>query len=275
MLMKQWTKIILYAIGGLAVVFIVLVIVGAALFYQAATPQEGKTEIAGAYRYEVSLTTDAVLRNVTLILPLPVHNGTSVVGESLSGGGGYGVPDGWNLSVRRQNGTPMLVVAADNITPIYAPLPIAVTPGEETGETVTITYSSEYSGTTPILLPYEIGATVEAGSTYYTADREPGPIDTKHPLENEPVLSPKENIMPAADGKGYTYGCPLYLSCDAPAGANLTVVIRFSGTNEWWLLGWSYNTYTDLILAEIPAEEGWRSVGGTLATGEGRYLHGD
>ncbi|EJG06546.1 hypothetical protein Metli_0579 [Methanofollis liminatans DSM 4140] len=273
--MKRWTKIIAYALGGLAAIVLVLLLAGAVLFYQAATPQEGNTEIAGTYRYDVSLTTDAVLRNVTLIIPLPVHNDTSAIGEILSESGGYGVPDDWNLSVRRQNGTPMLVVAAANITPIYAPLPIAVTAGEEPAGAVKVTYSSAYSDATPILLPYSFGATVDGGSTYYTADLDAGPIDTKHPLDTEPVLAPKGNLTPAADGRRYTYDCPLYLSCDAPATANLTLSIRFSGSNEWWLLGWSSNAYTDLILAEIQGENGWRRVRGTLSTGEGRYFHGD
>lgn len=273
--MKRRTKIIAYALGGLAVIVLVLLLAGAALFYQAATPQEGKTEIAGTYRYDVSLTTDAVLRNVTLIIPLPVHNDTSAIGEILSESGGYGVPDDWNLSVTMVDGTPMLVVAAAEILPRYAPRPIAVTAGEEPAGAVTVTYSSAYSDATPVLLPYSFGSAVEAGITYYTADLDAGPIDTKHPLDTEPVLAPKGNLTPAADGRNYTYHCPLYLSCDAPAGANLTLSIRFSGSNEWWLLGWSSNTYTDQILTEIQAKDGWRSVGGTLSTGEGRYFQGE
>ncbi|MDD3111292.1 MAG: hypothetical protein PHU26_03245 [Methanofollis liminatans] len=273
--MKRRTKIIAYALGALAVIVLVLLLAGAALFYQAATPQEGKTEIAGTYRYDVSLTTDAVLRNVTLIIPLPVHNDTSAIGEILSESGGYGVPDDWNLSVTMVDGTPMLVVAAAEILPRYAPRPIAVTAGEEPAGAVTVTYSSAYSDATPILLPYSFGAAVEADRTYYTADLDAGPIDTKHPLDTEPVLAPKGNLTPAADGRRYTYDCPLYLSCDAPAGANLTLSIRFSGSNEWWLLGWSSNAYTDQILTEIQAKDGWRSVGGTLSTGEGRYFQGE
>jgi len=140
---------------------------------------------------------------------------------------------------------------------------------------VTVTYSSAYSDATPILLPYSFGSAVEADRTYYTADLDAGPIDTKHPLDTEPVLAPKGNLTPAADGRRYTYDCPLYLSCDAPAGANLTLSIRFSGSNEWWLLGWSSNAYTDQILTEIQAKDGWRSVGGTLSTGEGRYFQGE
>jgi hypothetical protein len=273
--MKRWTKIIAYALGGLAAIALVLLLAGAALFYQAATPQEGKTEIAGTYRYDVSLTTDAALRNVTLNIPLPVHNDTSAIGNILSRSEGYGVPDDWNLSVTMVDGTPMLVVAAAEILPRYAPRPISVTAGEEPAEAATITYSSAYSDATPILLPYSFGATVDGGSTYYTADLDAGPIDTRHPLDTEPVLSPKGNLTPAADGRRYTYDCPLYLSCDAPATAKLTLSIRFSGSNEWWLLGWSSNAYTDQILTEIQAKDGWRSVGGTLSTGEGRYFHGD
>lgn len=271
--MKTGMRAIAYALGGIAAVLLILLLIVAALFYQAATPQEGKTEIAGTYRYEVSLTTGAVLKNVTLIIPLPVQSGTSTIGEALVEGRGHGVPEGWSLSVTEVDGTPMLVVAAAEILPRYAPRPIAVTPGVEPAATVT--YSPEYSDATPVLLPYSFGATAAAGIIYYTPDLDAGPIETRHPLETEPVLAPKGDLTPAADGRGYTYDAPLYLSCDAPAETRITLSIRLSGSNEWWLLGWSSNAYTDAILAETPAEEGWRTVRGTLSTGEGRYFRGE
>ncbi|TAJ43546.1 hypothetical protein CUJ86_10475 [Methanofollis fontis] len=250
---------------------VLLGIIGAALFYHAASPTEGETEITGTYRYEITLTTPAPLQNLSLILPLPVENGTSAIGEMLVGGDGYGVPENWSLAVTEVDGTPVLVVTAAEVLPRYAPRPVAVTPGDEPEEGVTITYSPEYSDDTPVLLPFRMGATVEAGTETYTAEREPGPIDTRHPLGAEPVLAPKHNLTTVSE-REYLYTTPLFLHCDAPAGTVVRVTITLSGSNEWWLLGWSSNSYTDLITAEVPADGGWQTVAGRLVTGEGRYF---
>ena len=64
---------------GLALV--VVLAVGGWIVWQASNPAPGS--VTHEYEYRVSVDPSATLSNVTLYLPLPVENGTSVVGARL------------------------------------------------------------------------------------------------------------------------------------------------------------------------------------------------
>ena len=116
---------------------------------------------------------------MTFFLPVPELNSTPVLITSLLNGTAYGVSPDWNLSVVRQNGTPMLAIRADRMVPEYHGYPIAIEPGTTVLPT-TLVPGHEYSGDTPVLMPVTI-AVMEA-----TASE----IDTRDPVGHEPLFFP-------------------------------------------------------------------------------------
>ncbi len=221
------------------------------------------------YSYEIDLSFTTAIGNVTLLLPVPELNGSPVLVQSLVNGTGYGVPSDWELSIAERNGTPMLEITAIRMVPDYRPYPIPIEPGESPLPT-TLQSGTEYSGSTPVLMPIHLVATASRNVT----------IDTRDPVGHEPVFAPGGQLTPV-DTKGpstgyrgtsYTHPIPLYVQYTSDRPATLSFWIRTGGVNSIWRGGWLSNTYSDEILVELPTgTQGWIECNATLVTGEGVY----
>jgi hypothetical protein len=245
---------------------VVLVVISFAVLLWLGYALRNESESHG-YHYQVSLSAESRLENVTLVLPVPFIDNSSPLGEALVRGEGYGIPPDWRLSLEYVNHTPMLKIDADTIIPEYHGYPLPLQVGQtpvETPPSVATAYSEE----TPILMPLQFGISQEAGRS----------IDTRDPIGREPPLSSPEMLIPAPcpdlphTGDCYQYPVLVFVQYSSRGAGNITIAISGGGTNQWWVGGWTGNSYRDSILVTLEnGEQGWVQAEGVLSTGEGRY----
>jgi hypothetical protein len=218
-------------------------------------------------RYQVDISTESVLENSTLLLPVPFIYNDSPLGEALVMGEGYSIPPDWRLSLEHVNDTPMLKIFAIKIVPEYHGYPIPIEPGSTPIRTPPPTETA-YSNVTPVLIPLELGI----------SQRVQRSIDTQNPFNREPLLSSPELLKsipcqgPSLPGRCYQYMVPIYVQYSSSGAGNLSISISGGGMNQWWELGWSGNSYNEAI--EVTLEDnrqGWIQGEGFLSTGSGRY----
>lgn len=250
--------------------------------------------------YSVRISSDTTLENLTLLIPLPSVNGTSTIGEGLAYGSGYGVPEGWNLSLERLNGSQFLKIADAEFVPERAayPVPIGEDPGENesrlqgksTIRTIPLATTSVIMNTRngsayavrigpgvnttaaacelPILRPVEFGVREMVAAT----------INTRDPFGMEPLLEPKEDLRETGCGtpvtktaRCFAYTSPVYIDYRSDGPSDIEISVSVHASNEWWELGWSSNSYTDRIFVSPPDGKGWVTADGSLLIGNGRY----
>jgi hypothetical protein len=242
---------------------IIVVILSAWVFWQmAAIRQESEYH---EYHYQVSLSTQSVLRNVTLLLPVPFLDNTSPLGEAMVRGEGYGIPPSWRLSLEQVNNTPMLNITAGIIVPEYHGYPIPLEWGQtpvQTPPPVATAYSEEI----PVLMPLSFGISQRVQES----------IDTRDPINREPLFSSPGFLTgapcpgPSPAGRCYRYRAPVFVQYSG-GGGNLTLTLEGGGTNSWWLGGWSGNSYSDSLQVTLDnSRQGWVMAEGLLSTGPGR-----
>lgn len=251
--------------------------------------------------YSVRISSDTPLDNLTLLLPLPSVNGTSVAGKGLAYGSGYGVPEGWNMTLERQNGSQFLKITGAQFMPERAPYPVPADEGSgENGphpqDNLTIqpiplatkslvTDSRNGSGYAvgigpdanatiavrelPVLRPVEFGVREMMADT----------IETRDPFGAEPLLEPKENLRETGcttpvpkTARCFAYTSPVYIDYQSDGPADIEISVSVHASNEWWELGWSSNSYTDRVfVSPTEGRKGWVTADGSLLTGNGRY----
>lgn len=255
-----------------AVLLVALLLAGAGwALSQAWYAQSYGSEYVYDVRVGPNYANDSV-SNVTVLLPLPVHEGTSSIGDAVTEGD-VQFPDGWSYAVVETEHGRMLRLEADEIPgePTYYR---AVMEGDrlvDWEEIPAAEYSRNDSDTIRIDHDdLEIRRTVSVNET----------IDTKSPQGNEPLLTPRSNQR-AVDCEQfherpgpscYAYDTRVYLSYDADPGTEMYVRVELSGTNSWWILGWNYNEYRDTVtLLTDESPDGWVTVDGQLVTGSGNY----
>jgi len=116
-------------------------------------------------------------------------------------------------------------------------------------------------------------------------------INSKNPIGNEPVLSPKEKLTGPStyryprpqeaerqlppDYYDYIYSeykTYVYADYATSLNANLSIFIELSGSNHWWVYGWGGNYYDDKINIKLTGEQhGWHIASGKLVEGIGDY----
>jgi len=219
------------------------------------------------YLYEIDLSYNTTIENVTLLVPVPELNGTWVLAEALVNGTGYGVPVDWDLSIADVNGTPLLAIRAARMVPGYHAYPVPVEPGAgplpATPQTAT-----EYSNETPVLMPVHLAVMLPGNRT----------IDTRDPLGKEPVFFPDGKFIPAdmtdaaSQGDAYLHRVPVYVRYTSDRPADIRVRVSIEGVNSIWRGGWLSNVYTDRIIVELQnGTQGWVEGEGILTTGAGVY----
>lgn len=220
------------------------------------------------FHYTIGISYTSTIENVTIFLPVPMLNGTTVLAEPFLDGTVYGVPGNWNLSIEMVNATPMLAIRANEMVPEYHGYPIAIEPGQSPLPT-TLVPGKEYSVDTPILWPVSLG-------TMYAADRT---IDTRNPVGREPLFAPggeftskAASTQPYSHGREYGYSVPVYVMYSADAPSDISIITSIQGTNAIWRGGWTSNTYTDTVTVEVSESPGWVNANGILRTEEGVYF---
>ncbi|GAA5263437.1 hypothetical protein [Methanocalculus sp. MC3] len=215
-----------------------------------------------SYSYEATLSFTEPLSNVTLLLPYPSPGFNPLLSDF------YGMPEDWEAEVITINGTPFLSITADRMIPVYRGMPIAIEPGEE-NLPPTLAPSDRSSEETPILMPESFGIRYDPGRT----------VRTKHPEGSEPLLpfTPSEGGCTILGMGRDPSPCtaiisPVYLSYESTPDTSVEVWVRFSGSNEWWSLGWSGNSYSQLSSLQLRGPyDGWNEMQGDMVTGTGRY----
>ena len=252
-----WKYLLLIAVFAIALLFVVV-------FLQAAAFR--RESEYHRYHYDVFISAPSLLENCTLLLPVPSVGNKSLLGEALVRGEGYSVPPGWNLSLAQVNDTPVLGISAPAIVPGYHGYPIRVEPGGTPGETPPPA-STTWSQGTPVLIPIDFGVALMV----------PESIGTREPVGREPLLTdpvylaPAPCRGPAGSAHCYRYPAPVFVQCSPGSAGNLTLSISAGGTNQWWMGGWSGNSYQENIgvTLEDPSQ-GWIMADGFLSTGTGR-----
>jgi hypothetical protein len=245
---------------------LVLVVISIATLLWLGYALRNESESHG-YDYQVSLSTESRLDNVTLILPVPFINNTSPPGEALVMGEGYGIPTDWKLSLEYVNNAPMLKIETDTIVPEYHGYPLPL----EEGQTPILTpqpVATEYAEETPVLMPLVFGISRRVAQS----------IDTRNPINREPLLSSPELVrsIPCRDlpyqGVCSQYPAQVFVRYSSGRAGNITLSISAGGTNQWWVGGWTGNSYGELMEVTLEnGEQGWIPAEGFLFTGEGRY----
>jgi hypothetical protein len=244
-------------------IFIVVLILAAAFISFFAYVQGSYDQtLSSTYTYEISISIDAPLHNVTLFVPLPEETGrTSPIAISAGAGEIYGIPEGWEVAFFGTEKASMMRITADEILPQYRlpPRPANDTEVAAAAETM------------PVAVPIRL--LIEGTSDCL--------IDTRHPVGNSSVLLPKNNLTQVAcefPGGGelspicYTYEGALYAGYDTSPGAEVSISVSLTGTNDWFVFGWSFNEFRDGMSVTLSGSgAGWQKTAGTLITGVGRY----
>jgi len=273
---------------ALKVVLVVAVVLAALLFgfialVMGSLDRSAEESFQSSYSYELKISTSGPIENAVLLLPLPSRydpdSGTNVTPVNLSRAY-FRNFDRSDISVRIEDvdGIPMLNISADRLAPIYKNRiePIAIMPGQNESELPEPThiYSDRYSAETPVLVDMELSM----------LDTDPGhEIETRTPVGVEPLFTPyrivgtvsrsdDEYYYLGPGASGYIIEMPVILSFDTTDGNVLSITSEFHGRNEWWVLGWQYNTYFERISHEFTGPcNGTYPVRGILVTGEGVY----
>jgi len=214
------------------------------------------------YYYTIDLTYTATIENVTLLLPVPELNTTPLFIPSLLDKTAYGVSPEWNLTIVRENGTPMLAIRASRMVPEYHGYPVAIEPGTSVLPT-TLVPGREYSSDTPVLMPVTIAVMETSASE----------IDTRHPVGHEPlffpggVFTPGPEVSPVCNCPTYDHPVPVYISYTSDRPVSISLRVSVQGSNAIWRGGWESNTYSDTVVLEIAnGTQGWVGGEGKLFT---------
>jgi hypothetical protein len=231
------------------------------------TEQQFRQSEQHEYMYEIVLSFNATLENVTLLLPVPERNGTPFFTQALVDRTAYGVPPDWNLSIQEENGTPMLAIRADRMNPKYHSTPVPIESGQ-TPLPTTLVQGVEYTDNTPVLMPVWMVVTVPVNHT----------IDTRDPLSGEPLFYPEGSFVPGStnipgfSGSVHEHTAPVFVQFTADQSTTFSLRTEIQGTNSIWRLGWTFNQYSDTVTLEIrDSRQGWLEGKGILLSGEGVY----
>jgi len=271
----------LVALTAVGVAVVVALVAGGLWFWASAMYEESYTS---SYEYRLDAQTNGTLHNVTLYLPVPVEDGESEIGDLFVEREVYEDTDAeeaepWNYSLVPTERGLMLEVSADRIVGRDR---IILREFDDQGHLTGMREIEEgeipenTTNTDIIRRPtqYRRIAGVESDES----------IDTQSPLDDEPMLSPKENVSEVDCGvvgreyyystgeRCYAYTSYVYADYDAPSETQVSFSVELEGSNSWWIGGWSSNWYTDTVRFTLDGEgDGWTPTRGTYTEEAGRY----
>ncbi|MFA5331615.1 MAG: hypothetical protein WC342_04480 [Methanoregula sp.] len=234
-------KIIKTTLGLFIVLLVAFVAVTA---YTSYIDTAYRNSLTSQYTYSFTLSTDAVLTNVTLFVPVPEDTkSNSPVIETIGSGAVTGVPTGWK--------TALFGTGKSTLLKIWAP---------QIGET-----SAN-------------GAPVNTTITFAATANSPTAIDTLNPVANASVFRPvqKLNTIVCTGNDGSTvcssYQTSIYASYSADPSATVTIHSTVIGTNTWTIFKTEANAYKNQISVGIQGpNKGWVTAEGWIGAGEGTY----
>jgi len=256
---KSFIAVVIPVVIG--IVIIVGLIAGIVFFLLGQSEMSGDSSVNSAYDFRIVINTDSKLEDLTFYTPLPLFNNESKLGEqaiiqTMESS------EGWNLSmIETEHGT-MLKFTANELVPESNQV-VELDPSDDspTGEVHSFTRGT-----------IEVSVSMASDNI----------IDTRNATENEPLLYPKYNITVSDFEEPYPssmtppktqkYESFIYANYSASSDANVEICVTLNGMNEWWVGGWTYNSYRDSICTTVTGEKhGWIPVTGEFVEGEGRY----
>lgn len=270
-------------IGGSAVaIAVVFSVVVAGLFVLGGDRIDETTE--STYTYEVSLAANQTIQNATFLIPVPVSNNTSALGELFVGEAQY---DRHSPAVQGYEPTSEPVEFSYELVETEHGLMMAIS--TDRIEVTRVYYRSvenetmgwyeridpdEYDPNDPTM------GVQDDGSFRFTVslatDRT---IDSADPFGTEPLLTMTDELReidcwgPASEtARCYEYDSYGYASYEAADETIVYVHTGLEGRNEWFSGGWSGNNYREYASIELAGpQSGWYVTTGTLEVGSGNY----
>lgn len=242
---------------AIPVVIGIVIIVGSIIFIFIQGGLSGDSYVMSDYNFNMILSTDSKLENLTFYTPLPLFNNESKLGERAIIQS-MGSSEDWDLSMIETEHGIMLKITAIELVPEFNQV-IELNPSDNrpTGEG-----GSFYRGSIEV----------------YVSMSPDNIIDTRNATDNEPLLYPKYNMIlsdypyPSSgiSPKTQSYESFIYADYIASPDANVEICMTLYGTNQG---AWGYNSYSDNICTAVKGEKhGWIPVTGKIIEGEGRYL---
>jgi hypothetical protein len=250
----------------LATGLLVLLVVTAGCAFTGVEPESR----AGTYDYTFGLDAHGTLSNVTIRVPLPAEDGTSVLNASVLAPNGT-VDGAFGTSVVDTRYGPMLELRTTEF--VVEPRYFETTEEDGLGRRVEIS-EAEYDPGNPD------HSTVDFRSVdvLVTVDA-PYPVDTESPVGDEPLLpTTSERVATACEvpttdtASCFDYDAPIYLSYDTAEGTQVDTIVTFEGRNEWFDGGWTGNHYRETVdYRATGPQSGWVTAEGHLVVGDGNY----
>lgn len=263
----------------IAGILALIAFIGVALI-AAISGQSASESLRSTYSYDLEISTSGPIDDAVLLIPLPSRTGSNVTPLDLSSASFSHIDrDNITVAIEHVDGVPMLNISAGRIDPIYRNRiePIPIMPGQSESELQKPAqiYSNRYSEETPVLVSMELHFTSTADHEIYTR----GPIGTEPLLEPYRIIQnlsssgrPIDDYHVSPGATGYIIEVPFILSFDAGDDNVLTISADLQGRNEWWVLGWQFNSYQEHLRHEFGgACNGTCPARGILVTGEGVY----
>lgn len=234
------TALFVFIITGLAFSSVVV--------YQTGVENAYRASLSSTYSYTCVITTDSLLSNVTLFIPVPADMlGNSPIVERFSTRDITGIPDDWSVSLYDTGKATMVRISTPAIPP--------------TGNT------SEKNPLTFVL------------SSEIQSERV---IDSRDPEQNSALFRPVREVRQITCPPGssaingtprcYHYLTSLYADYQASPGAMVEISSSITGNNTWKIFEPRSNEYTSTITLNMSGENrGWQKVDGFLKNNTGSY----
>jgi hypothetical protein len=238
-------KIIKIAAGLFIIIFVLFVSITS---YNAFVEKAYRESLKSSYSYTCTISTDSVLTNVTLFIPVPSDTaGNSPIIERFSVRRIEGIPPIWKTTLMGSN----------KGTYVEIKTPVISRVGNGTG-----------NNENPIKLSLEIIA--------------PRTVSTGDPQDNIALFRPVQDLTKTecVDGtdarteKGvcYDFVTPVYADYGTSPDARVTIHSEIVGRNEWRIFGPAKNEYRSSIsIVMVGEQHGWTRASGFLKTGIGSY----
>jgi hypothetical protein len=232
--------------AGLFIIIIVLFVSIAS--YNAFVEKAYRESLKSSYSYTCTISTDFVLTNVTLFIPVPSDTaGNSPIIERFSVRGIEGTPPTWKTTLMGSN--------KGTYVEIKTPVISMVRNGTGKNENL-------------IQLSLEIIA--------------PRTISTGSPQDNSVLFRPVQDLAKTECGDGtdvkaqkgvcYDFVTPVYADYGTSPVARVTIHSEIFGMNDWKIFDPAKNEYRSSISVVMVGEQhGWTRANGVLKTGIGSY----
>jgi hypothetical protein len=230
-------------------IFVVILVVFVSVFsYSVFVEKAYQSSLTSSYTYHSTITTDSMLSNVTLFIPVPADaSGNSPVIARISDKSLTGVPSGWQTTV----------LDAGKSTYVKMTTPVIAVPAGTSGKN-----------------PYTINISVQVTSN--------GHINTLTPIDHDVIFRPVQDLHSAtcpqdiANLPGtpqcYEYLTAVYADYAAAPGASVTIRSTLVGKNDWRIFNPEYNEYQNSLFVLMFGENhGWTTTRASLESGIGYY----